>query len=166
MRRGPSSPYPSRRTWPPWSWRRATLFLPSQPSPPLRGNSRPCGRRNPNPTARGPNQRRSRRESGGSRRRFGKSNGESGPERVRIRRRGPERGGRSPYLSFRLPPTPTSSRKALTKQRFFFFCATGWVVVAADLTYRRRTPSSTSNYADIFQGDVGVRSFGPFESCG
>lgn len=46
VRRGPSSPCPSRRTWPPWSSRRATLFLPSQPSPPpLRGNSRPCGRR-------------------------------------------------------------------------------------------------------------------------
>lgn len=42
VRWGPSSPCPSPPTWPPSSSRRAILFLPSQPSPPLLGNSRPC----------------------------------------------------------------------------------------------------------------------------
>lgn len=111
VRRGPSSPCPSRRTWPPWSSRRATLFLPSQPSPPpLRSEE------TRDPAAEEAESDGARAESAQIERRIGRISppireikrriariGPRGSDKIR---RGSERGG-SPYLSFRLPPTPT-----------------------------------------------------------
>lgn len=121
----------------------AVVFAASNPFPPFPAiASAPrkfetLRRRKRTPTARGPNQRRSTAESGGSRRRFGKTNGESRQSgrgvriRRRVRRKKPSPEFSVPSDSFRTPQTE------------IFFPA--W-----QPTYRRRILSDTSNYADIF----------------
>lgn len=104
----------------------AVVFAASKPFPPFPAiASAPrkletLPQKKQNPTARGPNQRRLRGESDGSRRQFGKSNGESGAG-VRARRK--------PYLSFRLFDSvrlQTPHARHANKQFFFRLCV-GWV---------------------------------------